>query len=72
MGVLSGKIPGGKMAKGRSSWRHGLIPNAHRQHWRSSRTMTSEPNDMPAVPIGIDDIVQAAKRLEPGPIALRC
>ena len=27
--------------------------------------MTSEPNDMPAVPIGLDDIVQAAQRLEP-------
>ena len=27
--------------------------------------MTSEPNDLPAVPIGIDDIVQAAQRLEP-------
>ena len=26
--------------------------------------MTSEPNDLPAVPIGIDDIVQAAQRLE--------
>jgi len=27
--------------------------------------MTSEPNDLPAVPIGIEDIVHAAKRLEP-------
>jgi len=27
--------------------------------------MTSEPNDMPAIPIGIEDIVQAAQRLEP-------
>ncbi len=27
--------------------------------------MTSESNDLPAVPIGIEDIVQAAKRLEP-------
>ena len=27
--------------------------------------MTSEPNDMPVIPIGIEDIVQAAKRLEP-------
>ena len=64
-GVLSGKIPGGEIANGRSSWRHGLIPSAHRQPWRSSRTMTWEPNDLPAVPIGIDDIVQAAQRLEP-------
>ena len=27
--------------------------------------MTSKPNDLPAIPIGIDDIVQAAQRLEP-------
>jgi len=27
--------------------------------------MTTEPNDLPAVPISIDDIVQAARRLEP-------
>ena len=27
--------------------------------------MTSEPNDLPAVPIGIEDIVPAAQRLEP-------
>ncbi len=27
--------------------------------------MTSEPNDLPAVSIGLDDIVQAAQRLEP-------
>jgi threonine dehydratase len=27
--------------------------------------MTTEPNDLQAVPIGIDDIVQAARRLEP-------
>ena len=33
--------------------------------------MTSEPNDMPVIPIGIEDIVQAAKRLEPEPIARR-
>ena len=64
-GRCSGKIPDGEIAIGRTSWRHGPIPSAYRQPWRSSRTMTPEPNDMPAVPIGIDDIVQAAKRLEP-------
>ena len=34
--------------------------------------MTPDSNDLPAVSIGIDDIVQAAKRLDPGPIALQC